>query len=59
MTTEPSAVVEFMPERKLIWTGGMFPILMGRHYFEFVPIEDAKTQVTHGRGIRRVISTVC
>jgi hypothetical protein len=36
MTIEPSAVVEFVPERKLVWTGGMFPILMGRHYFEFV-----------------------
>lgn len=29
-------VVEFVPERRLVWTGGMFPILMGRHFFEFV-----------------------
>jgi hypothetical protein len=45
-------VVEFVPERKFVWTGGMFPILMGRHYFEFVPIEDAKTQVIQGEEFR-------
>jgi hypothetical protein len=38
-------VVEFVPERRLVWTGGVFPILVGRHFFEFVPMTDDKTQV--------------
>lgn len=41
-------VVEFVPERRLVWTGGMFPILMGRHFFEFVPMQDGKTQIIQG-----------
>jgi hypothetical protein len=45
-------VVEFVPERKLVWTGGMFPILMGRHYFEFVPMGDAQTKVIQGEEFR-------
>jgi hypothetical protein len=45
-------IVEFVPERRLVWTGGMFPILMGRHFFEFVPMEDAKTQVIQGEEFR-------
>ena len=38
-------MVEFVPERRLVWTGGVFPILVGRHFFEFVPMTDDKTQV--------------
>lgn len=45
-------VVEFVPERRLVWTGGMFPILMGRHFFEFVPMEDGNTEVIQGEEFR-------
>jgi hypothetical protein len=45
-------VVEFVPERKLVWTGGMFPILMGRHFFEFVHMADGKTRVVQGEELR-------
>lgn len=45
-------VVEFVPERRLVWTGGMFPILMGPHFFELVPMEDGKTQVIQGEKFR-------
>jgi len=45
-------VVEFVPERRFVWTGGMFPILIGRHFFEFVPLEDGKTQVIQGEEFR-------
>jgi hypothetical protein len=45
-------VVEFVPERRLVWTGGKFPILMGRHFFEFVPMEDGNTEVIHGEEFR-------
>jgi hypothetical protein len=45
-------VVEFVPERRLVWTGGMLPILMGRHFFEFVPMEHGKTQVIQGEEFR-------
>jgi hypothetical protein len=30
----------------------MFPILMGRHFFEFMPMEDGKTQVIQGEEFR-------
>ena len=45
-------VVEFVPERRLVWTGGMFAILTGRHFVEFVPIEDGQTQVIQGEEFR-------
>jgi hypothetical protein len=45
-------VVEFVPERRLVWTGGMFPILMGRHFFEFVPMEAGNTEVIQGEEFR-------
>ena len=45
-------VVEFVPERRLVWTGGMFPILTGRHFFEFVPMEDGRTEVIQGEEFR-------
>jgi hypothetical protein len=45
-------IVEFVLERRLVWTGGMFPILMGRHFFEFVPTEDGKTHVIQGEEFR-------
>ena len=44
-------VVEFVPERRLVWTGGMFPILMGRHFFEFVPMETEVIQGEEFRGL--------
>ena len=47
-----ATVVEFVPERRLVWTGGMFPILVGRHFFEFVPMTDDKTQVIQGEEFR-------
>jgi hypothetical protein len=49
-----ATVVEFVPERKLVWTGGKFPILMGRHYFEFVPLGNAMTQVIQGEEFRGI-----
>ena len=45
-------VVEFVPERRLVWTGAMFPILMGRHFFEFVPMEAGNTEVIQGEEFR-------
>ena len=45
-------IVEFVPERRLVWTGGMFPILMGRHFFEFMPMGDDKTHVIQGEEFR-------
>ena len=32
-------IVEFVPERRLVWTGGIFPILMGRLFLNLCPWE--------------------
>jgi len=36
-------VVEFVPERRLVWS---------RHFFEFVPMEDRNTEVIQGEEFR-------